>query len=75
MSAERYPKTDAKRLYCLDDADLRGLSVTLGRGMMGNASENYLPEELLRAAEAKHGGAAGFLERRRKQQASGARAR
>jgi hypothetical protein len=64
----RLPKTDSKRLYCLDDADLRGLSVTFGRGMMGNASENYLPEELLRAAEAKHGGAAGFLQRRRKQQ-------
>ena len=67
-SAERYAKTDAKRLYCLDDADLRGLSVTYGRGMMGNASENYLATELLRVAEAKHGGAAGFLERRRKQQ-------
>lgn len=66
--AERLPKTDSKRLYCLDDADLRGLSVTFGRGMMGNCSENYLPEELLTAAEAKHGGAAGFLERRRKQQ-------
>ena len=66
--AARLPKTDSKRLYCLDDADLRGLSVTYGRGMMGNASENYLPEELLRAAEAKHGGASGFLERRRKQQ-------
>ena len=65
---ERLPKTDAKSLYCLDDSDLRGLSVTYGRGMMGNASENYLPEELLRAAEAKHGGPAGFLERRRKQQ-------
>ena len=66
--AERLPKTDAKRLYCLDDADLRGLSVTYGRGMMGNCSENYLPSELLPVAEAKHGGAAGFLERRRKQQ-------
>lgn len=67
-SCERYAKTDAKRMYCLDDADLRGLSVTYGRGMMGNASENYLTTELLRVAEAKHGGAAGFLERRRKQQ-------
>ena len=66
--AARLPKTDAKRLYCLDDADLRGLSVTFGRGMMGNASENYLPSELLLAAESKHGGATGFLERRRKQQ-------
>ena len=66
--ADRLPKTDAKRLYCLDDRDLIGLSVTYGRGMMGNASENYLPQELLSRAETRHGGPSGFLERRRKQQ-------
>mmetsp|Transcript_69815 Transcript_69815/g.195175 ORF Transcript_69815/g.195175 Transcript_69815/m.195175 type:complete len:207 (-) Transcript_69815:705-1325(-) len=68
LGGARVAKTIAKRAYCLDDGDLRGLSVEYGRGMMGNSSENYLPAELQPVAEAKHGGAAGFLARRQKRE-------
>ena len=62
-------KAGAKAAFCLEDCDLVGLSVRYGRGMMGNASANYQCSDLLRVADDKHGGRAGFIERLKKKKA------
>ena len=61
-------KTIAKRTYCLTDSDLTGLSMTEGRGYGGASSFNYSCKELREKAEAKHGGASGFLAKRAKRE-------
>ena len=61
-------KTDAKRVYCLDDGDLSDLPVVYGQGMFGNASCKYQSADLRRVAEEKYGGVNGFKQRRAKYQ-------